>query len=97
VTDPDAGHGWHLWADPGVRDPWWHSAACAGHDPELFFPAHHERWKTRRAKQICNRCPVIEECRDYATPKRLLDGIWGGLTASERDRMRRANRRTTRR
>ena len=74
---------------PGVRGAWWQAAACAGHDPELFFPAHHERAKTRAAQHICARCPVLADCRAYAMTHPLLDGIWGGLTVSNRRRRRR--------
>jgi WhiB family redox-sensing transcriptional regulator len=94
VSDPDnAGHGWHLWADPDAQAEWWADAACAGADPDWFFPEKRDPWKVANAKRVCNGCPVLEPCRDYAMPKRLLDGIWGGLTAGERDRLRRANRR----
>ena len=39
-----------------------------------------------RAKKICNGCPVIQQCLEYAIVNRENDGVWGG--ASERERRR---------
>ena len=74
--------------------PWADQAVCASTDPELFFPAHggvpiNERGEREGiAKSICRRCPVIEECRDYAMADPHLEGTWGGTTQAERGQMR---------
>jgi WhiB family redox-sensing transcriptional regulator len=62
-------------------------AACRTADPELFFPVTEvggpaARATIEKAKRICGRCPVLIRCRDLGM--RESDGIWGGLTASER-------------
>ena len=36
------------------------------------------------AKAICVRCPVLEECREYALEVGETHGIWGGLNEMER-------------
>ena len=77
---------------PQDRAPWWEEAACADTDPELFFPDRGEPWKAERARQVCNRCRVLNQCRDYAVAEGHLLGIWGGLTADERAKLRRARR-----
>jgi WhiB family redox-sensing transcriptional regulator len=41
-----------------------------------------------RAKDICANCPVQEDCLDWAMEQQEPYGIWGGLTARERDRLR---------
>jgi WhiB family redox-sensing transcriptional regulator len=43
------------------------------------------------AKQVCEGCPVQEECLEYALEHRIDHGVWGG--ASERQRRRILKRR----
>lgn len=58
--------------------------------PELFFPEDaHQHWSTRSpeiafAKLVCERCPLILQCREYAVFADESYGIWGGMTAQER-------------
>ncbi|MDT0542716.1 MULTISPECIES: WhiB family transcriptional regulator [Streptomyces] len=80
---------------------WWRHAACVDEDPELFFPvgvagpaAQEQR---ARAKWICGRCPVIDECREYALDAGVTHGVWGGTSEEERRALRvRARRRHAR-
>lgn len=37
-----------------------------------------------RAREVCESCPVMDECRDYALATRQEAGVWGGLTEEER-------------
>ncbi|WP_375481282.1 WhiB family transcriptional regulator [uncultured Jatrophihabitans sp.] len=72
------------------RADWRERAACAGVDPELFFPVGSGIRANRQAvaaKRICAGCPVIERCRDLAL-RRGFEGIWGGLDDDERRRLR---------
>lgn len=43
------------------------------------------RQNEREAKIICNLCPFKTECLDYALAAKEQYGVWGGLTASERN------------
>lgn len=61
---------------------WQDRAACRGMNPDLFFPARGE--ETRQAKKVCARCPVREECLDFALENAEKFGIWGGLSERER-------------
>lgn len=69
--------------------PWHQDARCRGIPVDTFFPdggrgrALHGR--EAAAKAVCVGCPVLEGCLEHAirTPERF--GIWGGLTARERD------------
>ncbi|MGH3900767.1 MAG: WhiB family transcriptional regulator [Pseudonocardiaceae bacterium] len=66
---------------------WIDRAACRRFDPELFFPIGSGTASTRqaaRAKAVCGCCPVSEECLILALRSGEVDGIWGGLDASER-------------
>lgn len=78
---------------------WITNARCQDADPEMFHPVMGEDpGKRSKAKAFCRRCPVREECLDYAlTVPNLdkngravgwVDGIWGGTLKSERKRMR---------
>ncbi|MEQ1699770.1 MAG: WhiB family transcriptional regulator [Ilumatobacteraceae bacterium] len=66
---------------------WMGLAACKGHTP-LFFPPKAERPQARerreaKARRICNTCPVIDECRQFAREHHEY-GFWAG--ESEEDR-----------
>jgi len=71
---------------------WQLDAACAGLDTALFYQADNERGASVRrrelkAKAICARCPVINECLKSALQSHEPYGVWGGLSADERFRM----------
>lgn len=74
---------------------WADAALCAQADPDLWFELSGVRFEQKAngereaaAKSICRRCPVLAECRDYAMSDPSLHGIWGGLTAKERQAKR---------
>ena len=66
---------------PGERE-WQDGALCAETDPEAFFI--EKGGSSRTAKRICARCPVAAECLEYALRTFEREGVWGGLTATER-------------
>ncbi|MGW4028209.1 WhiB family transcriptional regulator [Streptomyces sp. NPDC004838] len=74
---------------------WSTDALCARTDPELFHPKSGDRGLP--AMRICRACPVREPCLDYALKHPEVGGIWGGLTARARGRIRQqqATRRHT--
>jgi hypothetical protein len=78
-----------------MSQEWLARAACAGVDPELFFPpAETGPARARQeaaAKAVCARCPVTAECREWALVA-LPFGVAGGLSEDER-RALRATRR----
>ena len=69
---------------------WQRQGLCRAGDSSVFFPpAHFERKPEReareaRAKTICARCPVREECLSWALAIREPHGVWGGHSESER-------------
>lgn len=70
---------------------WVESAACAGTDPEIFFPA--KDGPGAEARKVCARCPVSDDCLAYALQAGEEFGIWGGLDRNERKNLRRTLQR----
>ncbi|MFG2937699.1 WhiB family transcriptional regulator [Streptomyces sp. NPDC048282] len=68
---------------------WRKRAACSGADVETFFPLPGDWSDRRRALEMCGRCPVLTQCRQYAISHGERHGIWGGLTEEARERMMR--------
>ena len=74
------------------RPEWWAEAACRGVGQDTFFigrsPSEHDK---RRLKRICGRCVVQEECLEEGLLLDQLfgqsnDGVFGGQTATERQK-----------
>jgi WhiB family redox-sensing transcriptional regulator len=76
---------------------WRQDAACNGVASDIFFPASEEPAAAVKAKQICAECPVQEACLQYALSTNQAAGVWGGLDANERRRLRRRLRDRERR
>jgi hypothetical protein len=74
------------WTVPG--EGWKEWAACKGL-PDTFYP--ESRLFTgpdyRPALAICATCPVRSPCLRYAVRHGLHDGVWGGTTPEQRDRL----------
>lgn len=72
-----------VWQDEGL---------CRTTDPEVWFSTEDEAREDRvaremRAKRICETCPVLARCREFALTTREPYGVWGGLTEGERRRI----------
>jgi len=59
-------------------------AICAtgNHDPDMWFS--NVTALIASAKELCQGCPVRQECYDYGRDKGMMYGIWGGMTGTER-------------
>lgn len=77
----------------GIGQPraydWRDDADCRkpGMDPELWFPAGTSApyvLQMVEAKAFCYECPVALTCALWAIEHRMSDGIFGGLTESQR-------------
>lgn len=78
---------------------WRHRAACIGEDPELFFPIGSTGQALEQvdaAKAVCTRCPVTDECLEWALETNQDAGVWGGLSEDERRSLRRSRQRRRR-
>jgi len=73
---------------------WRHHAACQDEDPELFFPIGNTGpalVQIEEAKLVCQRCPVLEPCLQWALESGQDAGVWGGLSEDERRDLKRRN------
>ncbi|MEU0950303.1 WhiB family transcriptional regulator [Streptomyces canus] len=71
---------------------WRHNAVCKDEDPELFFPIGNtgpSLLQIEEAKAVCRRCPVMEQCLQWAFESGQDSGVWGGLSEDERRSMKR--------
>lgn len=65
-------------------------AACTNEDPEAFFPVGSSGFAHAQiayAKSICQGCPIQQACLRQALDW-AAQGVWGGTTELERERMR---------
>jgi len=75
-----------------LRRPGWQTlGACRGERVKRFIP--DRGGPSRRAKQLCARCPVRAECLKYALAIPDLVGYWAGTNERERRKLRAASRR----
>lgn len=80
-------------APDGVGDSepgWVREARCRTEDPRLFFgpnrfePKRERLAREEAAKYVCQQCPSIVACRNYALVTGETYGVWGGLGEVER-------------
>ena len=77
-----------------TRQDWMDRAECRERpDPDMWFRAE---WPTKpreldAVRYVCGTCAVQAECLEYAI-KIDAEGVWGGLTSSERRRVRRRHK-----
>ena len=72
----------------GVGDDlaWQDKGLCAQTDPEAFWP--EKGGSTREAKRVCLMCEVRDMCLQYALDNDERQGIWGGMSDSERQKLK---------
>jgi WhiB family redox-sensing transcriptional regulator len=71
---------------------WRHHALCRDEDPELFFPIGNTGpalLQIDEAKQVCQRCAVMDSCLVWALESGQDSGVWGGLSEDERRALKR--------
>lgn len=61
---------------------WAKQGICAA-DPEAMYPGTLAA-EIGRAKAVCRRCPVIEQCLRWALETREPWGVWGGTSEADR-------------
>lgn len=75
---------------------WQTRAVCREEDPELFFPVGGSPAalaQAKKAKKVCLRCPVIEQCEQWYTEQGITDGVWAGRSEQDRQAPKRSAER----
>lgn len=71
---------------------WMDQSACGGLPTAWWFPGRHDSAarETREAYEVCNRCPVKDQCLEEALNSTRRDdfGIRGGTSERQRRGMR---------
>jgi WhiB family redox-sensing transcriptional regulator len=78
---------------------WRDRAACLDEDPELFFPVGNTGpalLQIHKAKIVCRRCEVVDNCLNWAMESGQDAGVWGALSDDERRALKRRNARARR-
>ncbi|WP_079142288.1 WhiB family transcriptional regulator [Streptomyces sp. LUP30] len=81
----------HAYAPVSTDAPERPRAACAGEDPELFYPIGDTGpalLQIEEAKAVCRRCPLMDSCLQGALD-RNESGVWGGMSEKERRSLKR--------
>lgn len=68
---------------------WQFDGACNGAETDEFFLEDGMRGSTKRKRElkaieVCNTCPVKQQCLDHALSVPEIYGIWGGMTEDQR-------------
>jgi WhiB family redox-sensing transcriptional regulator len=77
---------------------WRNRAACLCEEADLFFPigvTGQAIVQVEKAKRVCRRCEVREECLTWALETGQGHGVWGGLNDDERKLLKRTGARVT--
>jgi hypothetical protein len=58
--------------------------------PDIFFPDSFAQEQDVKPwiRKICEPCPARLECLQYAIDHDIVHGFWGGVSPTERDRIR---------
>ncbi len=65
---------------------WMEEAVCGGAETEAFY-SDTERFLRRLTEQYCKKCPVMNQCLEYALASEDQFGVWGGTTPRQRREM----------
>ncbi|WP_029112869.1 WhiB family transcriptional regulator [Mycobacterium sp. URHB0044] len=73
-----------------TAESWQERGSCRRLAPEVFYPEDGGRTglqaREEHAKRICGSCPVVADCRNHALSARETYGVWGAMSARDRQR-----------
>jgi WhiB family transcriptional regulator, redox-sensing transcriptional regulator len=90
ATVAGEGDSWLRTAGARLRVPpagWRARSACASVGHDLFVGELTPEQETR-AKAICERCQVQDDCLAFSITHGVRYGVWGGLNETERQHVR---------
>jgi WhiB family transcriptional regulator, redox-sensing transcriptional regulator len=68
-----------------MNTEWMTRGKCRLSARSIFFP--RDGVGVSEAQNICDECPVSQECLEYALENRIRHGVWGGCSERERTRI----------
>jgi WhiB family redox-sensing transcriptional regulator len=74
-------------------DDWRDEGACRQVDPDEFFAKSTHA--VRKAKRVCDGCPVRQQCTQFALDNDERFGVWGGLSQKELRALRSRRKQAT--
>ena len=77
-----------------ARTDWQAEAVCRDLETDIFFPVSEA--DAGPAREVCATCPVAEACLEFAIETRQTNGVFGGLTPTERHRLVRRRQKAAR-
>lgn len=60
--------------------------------PRIVLPRQGDGASNKKAKMLCQQCPVLTSCLEHALQCNERYGIWGGMSPAERQSLRKARR-----
>lgn len=85
IDSPD----WMLNEDRNCAIPPEFTPLDAQQKSDLWFPT--EKREEAYAKRLCTGCPTSRQCFAYAYERPELEGVWGGTSTGQRERLRAKN------
>jgi len=71
-----------------IRELYTGEAKCEQVGDMIFFPKKDDpSYYIKFAKKLCSECPILDVCGSYSI-QNLVHGIWGGMTAGQREKFR---------
>jgi hypothetical protein len=70
-----------------TKPKFYENANCSNLGFDYFFPKKGQSNYAKRAIEICMGCSERFICLKYAMEQKLEDGIWGGTTPMQRQRL----------
>jgi len=71
--------------DPVQDQSWQQEAECLKYNTSIFYPI--DEIDAEIPKKICKTCIVQAYCLEYALEKGEPEGVWGGTSERERERI----------
>lgn len=75
-----------------MESEWMANGKCRDAAPDTFFPS--DGLGVIKAQRICAKCPVADQCLEYALKYHIDHGVWGGRSERERRRILKSRRST---
>lgn len=80
---------WTIHREP-LDDDWMARAICTPDTAHLFFG--ETAADAEQAKGICEGCPVLVSCGEFALANNIEHGVWGAMAPKDRRKIRKGRR-----